>query len=59
MAGIHQICVVPAQVRCDALGDLVVEFKVVQLETPLLALQTINATEGELVPKPWAEGLII
>jgi hypothetical protein len=37
-AGVNKIHVVATQRRCDAFRNLVVKFKIVQLETPLLSL---------------------
>src|ERR1017187_9047104 len=54
VAGINKIRVLAAQVGCDALGDLMIELKVIQLGTPLFAFQAIDAAEVELVAQPRA-----
>jgi hypothetical protein len=52
VAGVNKVRVLPAELRCDALGDLVIELKVIQLKTPLLSPQTIGATKVELIAQP-------
>jgi hypothetical protein len=52
VAGVNKVRVLPAEVGGDALGDLVIELKVIQLKTPLLSLQTIDATKVEFIPQP-------
>jgi len=52
VTGVNKVRVLPAQLGGDALGDLVIEFKVIQGKTPLLPLQAIDAAEIELVAQP-------
>ncbi len=55
VAGVNKVSIFPAQIGGNALGALIIGLKSMQLETPLLALQAIDAPEVELVAQPWAK----
>src|SRR5271157_6598329 len=56
MAGIEQIVVRYPKFRAVDLRSKVLNIKLAGHSSPLFAKQTVDATKGKLIAKPWAVG---